>query len=98
MFVDTFSNCSTITGLQDVKREENVDNYKELTDETVCLGLVSESLALSYDIGCFWDTRMMDNRWWRDIYNYQMFVAITHQHENSFQKISHWIVFEDKLL
>lgn len=54
MFVDTFSNCSTIIGLPDVKREYNVDNNnnKELT-ETLCLGLVSESLALGYDIGCF---------------------------------------------
>ena len=87
MFVDTFSNCSTITGLQDIKREENVDNYKELTDETLCLGLVSESLSLGYDIGCFWDTRMKDNRCCDYPSTWRLF-----------SKPSHWIVFYDKLL
>ena len=53
MFVDTFSNCSTIIGLPDVKREDNVDNNNKELTETLCLGLVSESLAFGYDIGCF---------------------------------------------
>jgi len=44
--LNTFINCSNITGLLDVRGEENVDNYKEQTDETPGLRLVFASLSI----------------------------------------------------